>query len=171
VQDLRDHLLLHLDAGYNLARWLTRNDEDAQDIVQESFLRALKYRDSFKGEDSKPWFLKIICNTCYTWMKSSKTSQTLIPFEEELHTIDQNQTPETLVLKNADLNLVHAALELMSVEYREVLILRELECMPYQEISAVTDVPIGTVMSRLSRARAQLEERIKTMELVRGGSK
>ena len=147
-------LLEHLDAGYNLARWLTRNDNDAKDILQEAFLRALKYSDSFRGNHHRAWFLKIVRNTAYTWLKNKSL---FIAFDEEIAEIENDPpTPETYLLKSAEATFVGKALESMAVEFREILILREMEDLSYEEISQTLDIPIGTVMSRLSRARKQI---------------
>ena len=166
---LQDSLILNLDSAYNLARWLTRNENDAREVVQEAFLRALKYSDSYKGPDTKSWFLKIIRNTTYTWLKKQKVSQVFIPYDEDLHGGENKaENPETEVLRKADRDLVHHALESIAVEYREVLILKELENLSYKEIAEIIDVPIGTVMSRLSRARDHLLKLIKSAETMRG---
>jgi RNA polymerase sigma factor (sigma-70 family) len=168
MNGLREHILSHIDAAYNLARWLTRNDQDAKDAVQESFLRALKYGDSLKGEDPKPWFLKIIRNTCYTLIKRQKNPQFFISFDEEIHGANEkSENPELQLIRSADITLVRAALESLAVEYREVLILRELENLSYEEIAKIVDIPLGTVMSRISRGRVKLSELLKPTEIGR----
>lgn len=162
MKSFRDNLLLHLDAAYNLARWLTRNEADAKDVVQESFLRALKYSDTFKGDELKPWFLKIIRNTSFTIIKRKTNSQIFVPFDEDVHgSSEKIESPETQLLRSADINFVRTSLESLPVEYREVLILRELENLSYEEIAKVTETPLGTVMSRLSRGRTQLAEKLR----------
>jgi len=153
-------VLPHLDAAFNLARWLTRSDTDAQDVVQEAYLRALRYFSSFHGEDARTWLLRIVRNTCYTWLRQHRNSELTSAFNEEVHSgiTQEGTTPESLMLGKADRAMLLQALEQLPVEWRETLVLRELEGMPYREIAAVTDSPIGTVMSRLARARARLQE-------------
>jgi len=158
-------LLPHLDAAFNLARWLTRSEADAQDVVQEAYLRALRYFASFHGDDARTWLLRIIRNTCYTWLRQHRNSELAAVFNEEVHTsvAQQEITPETLMLGNADRAMLLEALEQLPVEWRETVILRELEGLAYREIAAVTDSPIGTVMSRLARARTRLQEILANM--------
>jgi RNA polymerase sigma-70 factor, ECF subfamily len=151
-------VLPHLDAAFNLARWLTRSDQDAQDMVQESYLRALKFFGGFQGDDARSWLLKIVRNTCYTWLKQNRAQELSAVFDEEVHSAaTEGSTPESLVIGNADRAMLLQGLEQLPVEWRETLILRELEGLSYREIAAVTDTPIGTVMSRLARARTRLE--------------
>jgi RNA polymerase sigma factor (sigma-70 family) len=159
-EEFEELVLPHLDAAFNLARWLTRNDTDAQDVVQEAYLRALRYFSSFHGEDARTWLLRIVRNTGYTWLRQHRNGDLSSVFNEEVHSsVAQDQkTPETLMLGKADRALLLQALEQLPVEWRETLVLRELEGLPYREIAAVTDSPIGTVMSRLARARARLQE-------------
>lgn len=153
-------LLPHLDAAFNLARWLTRSDADAQDVVQEAYLRALRYFGGFHGDDARTWLLRIVRNSCYTWLRQHRSSDLVSVFNEEIHTSagQEGTTPESLLLQTADRALLMEALEQLPVEWRETIILRELEGLPYREIAAVTDCPIGTVMSRLARGRARLQE-------------
>lgn len=152
-------LLPHLDAAYNLARWLTRNPQDAEDIVQEAFLRAFRFFGGFRGGNAKSWLLRIVRNTTHTWMqaKGSRTSALDTPFDEEEHgpTLDLLD-PEKLLLRKDGGQAVRAAMEKLPSEHREILILRELEELSYSEIAEVTGVPKGTVMSRLARARRGL---------------
>ena len=151
-------VLPHLDAAFNLARWLTRSDQDAQDMVQEAYLRALKFFGGFHGDDARSWLLRIVRNTCYTWLKQNRTHELTAVFDEEVHgATKEHSTPESLLLENADRAMLLEAMERLPVEWRETLILRELEGLSYREIAAVTDTPIGTVMSRLARARSRLE--------------
>jgi len=151
-------VLPHLDAAFNLARWLTRSDQDAQDMVQESYLRALKFFAGFHGDDARSWLLRIVRNTCYTWLKQNRAQELSAAFDEEVHgATAESASPESLMIGNADRAMLGQALELLPVEWRETLILRELEGMSYREIAAVTDAPVGTVMSRLARARTRLE--------------
>ena len=153
-------VLPQLDAAYNLARWLTHNDQDAEDMVQEAYLRALKSFDGFLGTDGRPWLLTIVRNTCYTWLKRNKPNKLDTVFEEDIHSVqDDGFNPETLLQKSSDSRLLRQALEELPLEFREVLILRELEGLSYREIAEVAGLPLGTVMSRLARARKQLQQR------------
>ena len=149
-------VLPHLDAAYNLARWLTRNDRDAEDVVQEACLRALQFFDGFRGGESRGWLLSIVRNTCYTWLRKNR-APAAEPFDEELHSAAyESESPESAALQNADRRMLQAALEELPVEFREVLVLRELEGLSYAEIAEISGIPAGTVMSRLSRARGRL---------------
>ncbi|HYV06155.1 MAG TPA: sigma-70 family RNA polymerase sigma factor [Blastocatellia bacterium] len=146
----------HLDAAYNLSRWLTRNDTDAQDVVQESYLRAFKFFGSYHGGDSRAWLLTIVRNTCYTWLQQNRARELTTEFDEEVHSTE-SPNPETLLIEGANKQLLKHALDELPVSYREVVILRELEGLSYKEIADITDVPVGTVMSRLARARKRLQ--------------
>ncbi len=149
----------HLDAAYNLARWLARNDHDAEDIVQAASLRALRYFDGFKGGDGKAWLLAVVRNTWVTWNRRQKGPAAMVAFDERTHGRDNLQVDaESKVLQQAKLGSMHDCLETLASEYREVLVLRELEEMSYKDIAEVVSVPIGTVMSRLSRARSRLAD-------------
>jgi len=150
-------LVPHLNAAYNLARWITGNDQDAEDLVQEAYLRALKSFDGFRGGDGRSWLLSIVRNTCYTWLQQNRPNRLDTVFDEEIHNPEgEAPSPETLLLRSADSELVKKAVQELALEFREVVILRELEGLSYKEIAAVAGIPIGTVMSRLARARAQL---------------
>jgi len=152
-------VLPHLDAAYNLARWLMRNEHDAQDVVQETYLRAFRFFPGFRGGDARAWLLKIVRNTCYTWLDENRPLQNAAEFDENLFFGDScAPNPEEVVLKNACNTLVRAALEKLPLNFREVLILRELEGMSYREIAGITGMPPGTVMSSLSRARGRLRQ-------------
>lgn len=147
----------HLDAAYNLAHWLTRNDTDAEDVVQESYLRAFKFFGGFRGEDGRSWLLTIVRNTCYTWMQRNRSPELRVPVDDELHEIESTDlNPEALLVQRADTLMVRRALEELPVEFREVMVLRELEEMSYRDIASITDLPLGTVMSRLARGRKRL---------------
>jgi RNA polymerase sigma-70 factor (ECF subfamily) len=149
----------HLGAAYNLARWLTGNDHDAEDVVQESYLRALKFFAGFRGGNSRPWLLTIVRNTCYTWLRRNRMDDVTTELDEELHGVDKTASnPEAVLLAAARSDMVKRALDELPVALREIVILRELEGMSYQEIAEVASVPIGTVMSRLSRARSRLQK-------------
>lgn len=159
--------LPHMDASYNLARWLARNDHDAADIMQEAYLRAFRFFDGFHGTDARAWLLAIVRNTFYTWLKQNRPHDLATPFDEEVHgnpaefgAIFETAVtdPETLMLRQADWQLLGQALDTLPVEFREALVLRELEDLSYKQIAAITNVPVGTVMSRLARGRKRLQE-------------
>jgi RNA polymerase sigma-70 factor (ECF subfamily) len=151
-------VLPHLDAAYNLARWLTRSDTDAEDVVQEAYLRAFKFFGGFHGADGRSWLLAIVRNTCFTWMQHNRSPELNVPLDDELHEIESKDlNPEALLLQRADKLMVRQALEGLPVEFREVLVLRELEEMSYRDIASITDLPLGTVMSRLARGRKRLQ--------------
>ena len=147
-----DTLLPHIDAAYNLARWLVRDVSDAEDVVQESYVRALKYGDTFAGGDIKSWMLRIVRNTCYTFLTKNRG---WTEFDELEHggTFDD---AEEVSIARLDAERLSTLLMQLPTEYREVLILREIEDLSYREISQIADVPVGTVMSRIARARKRL---------------
>ena len=152
-------VLPHMDAAYNLARWLTRNDHDAQDVVQEAYLRAFRFWEGYHGGDARAWLLAIVRNTCFTWMQQNRAPGAMTTFDEEVHSEESDAaTPETLLLQSADQALVRQALEELPAHFREVLVLRELEGLSYKEIADVAGIPLGTVMSSLARARKRLRE-------------
>jgi RNA polymerase sigma-70 factor (ECF subfamily) len=147
-------LLSHLDSAYNLARWLVRNGEDAEDVVQEAYLRAFRYAGGFRGGDARVWLLRIVRNTAYRWLRKTRAYEPVAQFDEEIHTGGIGASnPEQLLLQNADGRLVEQALSELPIRFREILVLRELEGLSYKEIAEVMGVPVGTVMSTLSRAR------------------
>ncbi len=155
-------IMPHLDAAYNLARWLTRNDHDAQDVVQDAFLRAFKFFDGFRGGNSRSWLLSIVRNTAYTWLQKNRKHELGTISDQEIEKIqDGAPNPEALLVKDTDHQEVMKAIGDLPVEFREALILRELEEMSYKEIADVLDVPLGTVMSRLARARRQLQDSLR----------
>jgi RNA polymerase sigma-70 factor (ECF subfamily) len=152
-------VLPHLDAAYNLARWLTRNDQDAQDAVQDACLRAFRFFPTFRGGDARPWLMKIVRNACYTWLHANRPLQAAAEFDENLFSPDScSPNPEEVVLRDDSSTLVRKALERLPPNFREVLVLREIEGMSYREISAITGMAAGTVMSSLSRARGRLRK-------------
>ncbi|MGB0036148.1 MAG: sigma-70 family RNA polymerase sigma factor [Candidatus Acidiferrales bacterium] len=156
-----DVVLPHLDAAYNLARWLVRNPHDAEDVVQEAYLRALKFFGGYRGGDSRTWILKIVRNTSYSFLEKNRPADLSVEFDETLHTTETGQPEaESTLLQSVDSRELREALEDLPVNFREVLILRELEGMSYKEIAGVTGVPMGTVMSGLARGRTQLRERL-----------
>jgi RNA polymerase sigma factor (sigma-70 family) len=149
----------HLDAAYNLARWLTRHEQNAEDIVQEAYLRAFQYFDRFEGDAGRAWLLRIVRNTCYTWLDHNKPHQSALPLNEEAREIASDaQDPEAGLQADVDRLVVKDALAELAPDLREVIVLRELEQLSYKQIAVVTEVPIGTVMSRLSRGRQQLHQ-------------
>ena len=155
--------LPHLDAAYNLARWLTRNEDYAQDLVQEAYLRALKSFDGFHGTEGRPWLLTIVRNTFYTWSRRTGPVDYTYDFDEALcGRASGEPDPETAQVMKSQKQLVAEAIERLPIEFREVIILRELEELSYKEIAGVTGVPIGTVMSRLARARKRLQSSLRT---------
>jgi RNA polymerase sigma factor (sigma-70 family) len=154
-------LLSHLDAAYNLARWLTRDDHDAEDLVQAAYLRALKYFGGFRGANSRAWLLTIVRNTCYTWIEQKRARGQETAFDEEIHGVESSAMgPASRVLREEDEQSVRRAVEDLPAELREVVVLRELEGLSYKEIAAIAGIPMGTVMSRLARARDRLRERL-----------
>jgi len=149
-----DTVVPHLDAAHRLARWLTRNEADAEDVVQEAALRAFRYFRTFRGGDGRAWFMKIVRNASYEWLGQSRQGVE-DPFVEEDHpAASPSLDPETLLLRADDAGLVARAIDRLPNRFQHVLALRELEGLSYLEVAAATDAPIGTVMSRLSRARA-----------------
>ncbi|MBV9523268.1 MAG: sigma-70 family RNA polymerase sigma factor, partial [Alphaproteobacteria bacterium] len=159
----------HLDAAYNLARWLTRNDHDAQDVVQEAYLRAFRFFDGYRGGDARAWMLKIVRHTCFTWLARNRPVEIVAASEAE---IDEERgerdiaadgggasgaDPETLLLQRLDAKLLNELIAKLPPLYREILVLREIEELSYREIAEILEMPIGTVMSRLARARQRLQ--------------
>jgi RNA polymerase sigma factor (sigma-70 family) len=152
-------IMPHLDAAYNLARWLVGNDPDAQDVVQEASLRAFKFFGGFRGGDGRSWLLRIVRNSFYDWLRQQRRTELATPFDEQAHSAAaESPAPDAALLEKADKELLHRTLEALPVEYREVLVMRELEDLSYKEIAEVAELPIGTVMSRLARAREQLRQ-------------
>ena len=155
----------HLDSAYNLARWLTRNDADAQDVVQEACLRAYKYFAGFEGQSPCAWLLKIVRNTYYTWLQTNRRGNGALSIEDDSEAVDRDGTamyacaqglgrsPETILVETQDRRRLHRLVDGLPSAYREVLVLRELEELSYRDIADVVGIPTGTVMSRLARAR------------------
>ena len=149
--------LPHLAAAYNLARWLVRNDHDAEDLVQEAFLRAFKSFGGYYGGNSRSWLLTIVRNTCYTWLRNNRVLLDAESIDDKLDELGLDfADPEVLLLQSVDAQIVRQALQELPVEFREVVVLREMEGFSYKEIADVVDLPIGTVMSRLARGRKRL---------------
>ncbi len=164
IPNFEQDVLPHLDAAYNLARWLTRNEQDAQDVAQEACLRAFRFFPGFRGGDARAWLLKIVRNTFYTWSHGNRPLQDAAEFDEKFFPPDSDVlNPEEVALQNDSDTLVRKALEMLPSTSREVLILRELEVMSYKEIADITGMPIGTVMSSLSRARGRLRQVLATL--------
>jgi RNA polymerase sigma-70 factor (ECF subfamily) len=153
-------VLPHLDAAHNLARWLTRNEQDAQDVTQEAFLRAFRFFEGYQGGNMRAWLLIIVRNTCYSWLHRNRPPESDVEFDEAIHSseLSGGADPEVQVLASADKETVHRALEELPDIFREVLVLREMEGMSYKEIADVASVSLGTVMSRLARARTRLRQ-------------
>jgi RNA polymerase sigma-70 factor (ECF subfamily) len=153
-------VLVHLDAAYNLARWLTRDAAGADDAVQDACLRAFRFFDSLQGPSPKAWFMTVVRNACLDWLKDQRVRGADESYDDDLHTASAAESTESAVARDSDAHWVQAGIAALPREYREVLVLRELEDLSYKEISAIVDVPIGTVMSRLSRGRDLLQQRL-----------
>jgi RNA polymerase sigma-70 factor (ECF subfamily) len=149
-------VLPHLDAAFNLARWLLRGGADAEDAAQEAMLRAYRFFGGFHGGDARAWLLQIVRNTCYNWLEKNRHVKDMTEFDEEVHG-PPGPTPEALAIAGDDRERLTQALESLPPRYREVIALRELEGCSYKEIATITSIPMGTVMSTLSRARKQLQ--------------
>ncbi len=174
-RDLRDAVLPHLPAAYRLARWLTRQHEDAEEIVQEAYLSAFKHFDSYRGGDARAWILAIVRNTFYSSLRGRQ--MVTESFDEEKYGANAydapsaaqselpDTNPESVLLRRQDTRIIEQAIEELPVELREVLVLRSFDELSYSEIAMVVGIPIGTVMSRLSRARRHLAERLKHTDL------
>ena len=158
--DFEQVFLPHLDAAYNLARWLLRNDQDAEDAVQEAYMRAYKAFARFRGGDGKAWFMTILRNVCYTMIKKLRSHETPEPFDEEVHQSAEGLETHEAFRQKANAETLHRALEKLPDEFREIIVLHDLEGLAYKEIAAVVGIPIGTVMSRLARARGRLRAEI-----------
>lgn len=155
--DFETAIYPHLNAAYNLARWLLRSDQDAQDVVHDSFLRAHRYFKSFDGSDGKAWLLGIVRNACFTWMRTKRAEP--LPHEDAIEFCSPiSNSPERMVLLSEDLDALHGCIDALPAEYKTVVILRELEELSYKEIAAAAGLALGTVMSRLNRARTRLED-------------
>lgn len=157
-------VLPHLDAAYNLARWLVKNPADAEDVVQEACLRAVRFIGGYREGDARAWLLKIVRNTSYSFLEKRRPADLAEEFDETLHVTDSAESGgiEADLSRAEDNRLLQAALEMLPVRFREALILRELEGLSYKEIAEVMEIPIGTVMSSLARGREQLRENLLT---------
>jgi RNA polymerase sigma factor (sigma-70 family) len=152
-------MLPHLDAAHNLAKWLLRNEQDAQDVVQEAYLRAFRSFGGFHGTNGRAWLLTIVRNTSYTLLKKTHAVDLTTTFDEKIHaTGHESVSPATLLEHSEDAQLIKEAMDELPAEFREILTLRHQEGLSYKEIADITQIPSGTVMSRLARARAKLKE-------------
>src|SRR5213082_386748 len=155
-------MLPHLDAAHNLARWLLRNEQDAQDVVQEAYLRAFKSFGGFHGSNGRAWLLTIVRNTSYTLLKKNQAVDLTTTFDEELHASGQESvTEETILERSEDAALIREAINELPAEFREILTLRHQEGLSYKEIPDIAQIPSSTVMYRLARTRAKLRECLK----------
>ena len=153
----------HLDAAYNLARWLVRGPQDAEDVAQEACLRAFTFFDNLRGGDARPWLLAIVRNTSYSWLRKNRRQELMAEFDEREHAAEPEQSnPEAMQLRRADIEMLRNELDKLPPQLREVLVLREIEELSYRDIAEVTGLALGTVMSRLSRARRRLMEALST---------
>jgi RNA polymerase sigma-70 factor, ECF subfamily len=152
-------ILPHLDAAHNLARWLVRNGDHAEDVVQEACLRAFRYFGTFQGGNARAWLLSIVRTSAFTWLQKNRAQQLAAPFNEEIYTPGcAARSPETLLLQRADTQLLTQAMDCLPERLRAVLVLRELEGLSYKEIAEVVGIPTGTVMSSLFRARERFRQ-------------
>lgn len=170
LRDFERQALAHMDAAYNLAFWLVRERADAEDVVQDAYLRAFRAFATMTGDDIKPWLLAIVRNVAYRWLSVRKRRTNVIPLDSVLPNADRDEagpvfeiasdapSAEDMLLGRADQALVHRALDRLPPAFREAIILREMEELSYRDIARITEAPIGTVMSRLARARDQLKE-------------
>lgn len=156
--------LPHLDAAYNLARWIVQRDQDAHDVVQEAYIRALKGFAGFHGVNARAWLLAIVRNTARTWLRQQSRFANIVPFDESIHVLPADE-PASESFREGRIQQLHTALNRLPVEFREVLLLYEIEGCSYKQIASVLTLPVGTVMSRLNRARRRLQSEIA---LVRG---
>ncbi|MDD5581374.1 MAG: sigma-70 family RNA polymerase sigma factor [Methylobacter sp.] len=166
----------HLDSAFNLARWLTHGNQEAEDIVQEAFLRAFKFFDSFHGDNGRVWLLGIVRNTFYTWYQQNKQQSQYTQYEDDLHSSEasfyrsaEESNPEAILMQKDSQRLLQEALRELPIEFREVMVMRELEDLTYKQIADIIQIPMGTVMSRLGRGRKQLAA-ILAAKTQQGGS-
>jgi len=173
VEAFEAEVLPHLRAGYNLARWLLRNDHDAEDVMQEAMVRAFRFFDGFSGNNPRAWLLTVVRNSAYTFLQENRARELGAEFDETVHSEPaaagrSPETPEVLVLRSAQQRFLNEAVEALPVEFREVFVLREMEGLSYKEIAEVARIPMGTVMSRLARARRQLQAAVARREQAGG---
>lgn len=171
LKAFEETVLPHLDAAYNLARWLTGNEHDARDVSQEACLRAVKFFGNFRGENPRAWLLTIVRNTFYNWLQKNRPSAVTGGLDEEALAVeDVSANAEAVHLQQADAEMVRRAIAELPVEFREIVVLREMEGLSYKEIADLAEVPMGTVMSRLARARKLLRTRLAA-EFQKGGAR
>jgi RNA polymerase sigma factor (sigma-70 family) len=154
--------LPHLDAAYNLARWIVGRDQDAQDVVQEAYLRAMKGLAGFRGSNSRPWLMTIVRNTAYSWIKKNPHFSEFVPFDETIHVVPTEDSVSESSHEERK-RLLHEALNRLPIEYRDVLVLYEIEDWSYKRMAAALNVPVGTIMSRLNRARRRLQSELASI--------
>jgi RNA polymerase sigma-70 factor (ECF subfamily) len=160
VRSFEAQIVPHLRAGYTLARFLLRSEPDADDVLQESLLRAFRAFDGFRGGDARLWLLAVVRNACWSFLEGKRARLESAPYEEDEHGSPgpgRDETPEVLLLRSLQQRALEEAVAGLSAEHREVLVLREVEGLSYKEIAQVAGIPIGTVMSRLARARGQVQ--------------
>ena len=150
-------MLPHLDAAYSLARYIVRDEHDAEDLVQDAYLRALRYFESYRGGDERAWLLTIVRRTCYSWLKRHRTGPAPAPFDETEHGVEPGGDPETHAVHDNLRDLLSRAVDDLPIEFREVVVLRDVQDLSYKEIARILGIPLGTVMSRLARARRRLQ--------------
>lgn len=160
----RQSVLPHIDAAHNLARWLMHNTQDAEDAVQDAFVRAFRYFDGFRGNDARAWLLRIVRNTCYSNLRQRRAEEPLVPLDETGELLAPNSNPETIVLQRLDIDRLKQILDELPIEFREVMVLRDMEGMSYRDIAEIVEIPIGTVMSRLARARRKIQDLLSLAE-------
>jgi RNA polymerase sigma-70 factor (ECF subfamily) len=157
-------MLPHLDAAYNLARWLLRDPHDAEDAVQDAFLRAHRAFDRFRGDDGRPWLLAIVRNVCYSQMRKNRREPAPTPYDEEAHGSTHDPAEANAVAwREVKSEVLRQGLDRLPAEFREVIVLHELESLSYREIAAIAEIPLGTVMSRLARARHKLQTELRAL--------
>jgi RNA polymerase sigma-70 factor (ECF subfamily) len=157
-------VLPHLDAAYNLARWLTRNDHDADDVLQEAMLRAYRHFAGLRGE-ARPWLLAVVRNACWSWLQANRLAE-VEPLDDAIAD-DSLPGPDAVLARTLDRRMLNEAIAALPVQFREVLVLRELEDLAYRDIARIAGIPIGTVMSRLARARRLLAESMRVAAMPR----
>ena len=163
LASFEEAMLPHMDAAHNLARWLLHNEQDAQDVVEEAYLRAFRSFAGFHGSNGRAWLLTIVRNTAYTLLKKNRAADLTTTFDEEIHlTGDESASPAMILERGEDAELMKNAIGQLPAEFREILILRHQEDLSYHDIGEILKIPAGTVMSRLARARAKLKEYLTT---------
>lgn len=157
LTSFEETMLPHMDAAYNLAKWLLHNEQDAQDVVQEAYVRAFKSFGGFRGSNGRAWLLTIVRNTSYTLLKKNRAADLTTPFDEEIH-VEESLSPATIAEHSEDAELIRQVMEELPVEFREILALRHMEGLSYNEIADIAQLAPGTVMSRLARARSKFKQ-------------